>query len=162
MNVCRDSSCLRMRPAVKNHTRSRISGPPTVYSYVGTVLSSFVSLNGVVVRQLSLLNELRNDPLKRLPPDLVIALTSPPPKRPYSAEIPAVATVVSCSASSMNSVNGCPRRFSVMATPLTMYRLSKDMAPEMLNEPSAPFVLFGPVALTLGASRMLATSVRLV
>ena len=79
-------------------------GPPTVYSYVGTVLSSLAALragsasvfsNGVRVRQLSLLNDCRYDPLNMLPPDLVMAFTTPPPKRPYSAEIPLVATVVS-------------------------------------------------------------------
>ena len=57
-------------------------------------------------------------------------------------------TVVSCSASSMNSVNGWPRRFSVMATPFTMYKLSNDIAPEIVSEPSAPLVLLGPLALT--------------
>ena len=46
-------------------------------------------------RQLSLMSVSRNEPLKRLPPDFVITLTTPPPNRPYSAEIPAVAMVVS-------------------------------------------------------------------
>jgi hypothetical protein len=43
-----------------------------------------------------------------------------------------------------------------------MYRLSNDIAPEMVRDPSAPLVLLGPVALTLGAINTLATSVRLV
>ena len=57
--------------------------------------------NGVSLRHLSLFSVSRNEPLKRLPPDLVMMFTTPPPKRPYSAETPAVATVVSWIASSM-------------------------------------------------------------
>src|SRR6185436_20637904 len=52
-------------------------------------------------RQLSLLYVSRNEPLNLLPPDLVTTLTTPPLKRPNSAEMPAVATVVSWMASSM-------------------------------------------------------------
>ena len=96
-------------------------GPPNVYSYCGTVRSVFdgvpsgphvaqsiglpvdvlplvngcASLPVTYARQLSLLSESRNDPLKRLPPDLVIMLTTPPLNRPNSAETPSVATVVS-------------------------------------------------------------------
>ena len=54
-----------------------------------------VVLDGVSVRQLSLFSVSRNEPLNRLPPDLVMTLTTPPLNRPYSAEMPAVATVVS-------------------------------------------------------------------
>jgi hypothetical protein len=43
-----------------------------------------------------------------------MAFTTPPPNRPYSAEMPLVATVVSWMASSMKSVYGWPRRFSVI------------------------------------------------
>src|SRR6266542_5750407 len=102
--VVRFCSCFCKRPAVKNHRRSFMSGPPTVYSYVGTVLCSlaFVRVGsaracsyGVRVRQLSLLNDCRYEPLKVLPPDFVMAFTTPPPKRPYSAEMPLVAMVVS-------------------------------------------------------------------
>ncbi len=57
--------------------------------------------NGVSLRHLSLFSVSRNEPLKRLPPDLVMMLTTPPPNRPYYAEMPAVATVVSWMASSM-------------------------------------------------------------
>ena len=66
------------------------------------VTSSLVSWKGVVARQSSLFSDSRNEPLKSLPPDLVSTLTTPPPKRPYSAEMPPVATVVSWMASSMN------------------------------------------------------------
>jgi len=43
----------------------------------------------------------RKEPLKSLPPDFVIMLTTPPVKWPYSAEMPPVSTVVSWIASSM-------------------------------------------------------------
>ena len=62
---------------------------------------SCVDSNGVYERQLSLVNDVRNDPLNRLPPDFVMALATPPENRPYSADTPALATVTSCSASSM-------------------------------------------------------------
>ena len=87
---------------MKNHSRSRSTGPPAVYSYTGTIVSEVVSSgNGVSARQLSLFRLVRNVPLKRLPPDLVMALTTPPLKRPNSAETPDVVIVVSCSESSM-------------------------------------------------------------
>src|SRR6185369_4192895 len=96
-------------------------GPPNVYSYVGTTWLNFTSPgygesaatvavgtvcvrspgidapagSDVSARQLSLARESRKDPPKRFPPDLVTTLMTPPLKRPYSAEIPAVATVVS-------------------------------------------------------------------
>src|SRR6185503_16750926 len=59
--------------------------------------------SGIIVypRQLSLLSVSRNEPLNLLPPDLVTTLTTPPLKRPNSAEMPAVATVVSWTASSI-------------------------------------------------------------
>ena len=83
------------RPPAKNQSRSRMMGPPSVYSYVGTVLSIFGSPNGVIVLQLSLVNVVRKEPLNVLPPDLVSVLTTPPPKPPYSEEIPDVEMVVS-------------------------------------------------------------------
>src|SRR6185436_16989726 len=102
----------KARPAPKNHVRLRAIGPPTVNSYVGTVWLLFGSPNGLIVRQSSLLNVVRNDPLRPLPPDFVIAFTTPPVKRPYSAEMPDVATVVCSIASSINRSNGSPRRLS--------------------------------------------------
>ena len=96
-----DSS--RSRPDVKNHSRSRVIGPPNVYSYVGTTLSIRGSgvvarrsvSNGVSVRHMSLLIELRKLPENRLPPDFVMMLTTPPLNRPNSADTPPLATVVS-------------------------------------------------------------------
>ena len=46
-------------------------------------------------RQLSLFIDSRNEPLNRLLPDLVMTLTMPPLNRPYSAETPSLAIVVS-------------------------------------------------------------------
>ena len=71
-----------MRVAPKNHRRSFCSGPPKVASYIGTVVGlrgarrrRFGSLAaGVNERQLSLANDVRNEPLNVLPPDLVTAL----------------------------------------------------------------------------------------
>src|SRR5262249_40694324 len=81
------------RPAPKNQRRSFITGPPTVYSYVGMTRSICVSLAKASPgcfctsdRQLSLFSVSRNDPEKRLPPDLVTMFTTPPVNRPYSAE----------------------------------------------------------------------------
>src|SRR5438067_1011578 len=103
--VVRIDCCFCERIAPKSHRRSFFMGPPTVASYVGTVLFVFrvsdgvaarsVDSNGVNERQLSLANDVRNDPLKMLPPDLVMTLATPPSKRPYSADTPAVETVVS-------------------------------------------------------------------
>ncbi len=47
------------------------------------------------------MNVVRNEPENVLPPDFVIALTTPPVNRPYSAETVDVVVVVSWSASSM-------------------------------------------------------------
>ena len=53
------------------------------------------TVSGVLADQSSLLRVLRSEPESSLPPDFVRTLTTPPEKRPYSAEIPEVATVVS-------------------------------------------------------------------
>ena len=66
---------------------------PLVLLVFGLLLAG--SSKGLVVRQSSLVNVVRSDPLNRSPPDLVMALTTPPVNRPYSAEIPDVDTVVS-------------------------------------------------------------------
>ena len=92
--------------------RSLRTGPPTVYSSVGTTSSVFGSLCGVTVRQSSFVKVTRNDPATVLLPDRVMVLTMPPVKRPYSAEMPDVETVVSWMASSMKSENGSRRRLS--------------------------------------------------
>ncbi len=62
---------------------------------------SGVSSPALLDFQLSLPRLARNEPEKRLPPDLVSMLTTPPWKRPYSADTPEVEVVVSWIESSM-------------------------------------------------------------
>ena len=113
-------------------------------------------------RQSSLVNVVRNDPENSLPPDFVIALTTPPEKRPNSAEIDPVVTVVSWIASSMKSGSAWPRRFSFTETPLIRNRFSNDIAPDMTIVCVAESLLLppGPVADTFGASSIVAFSER--
>jgi hypothetical protein len=75
----------------------------------------------------------RSEPLNWLPPDFVIEFTTPPVKRPNSAEIAPVSTVVSWMASSMKSGCAWLRTLSMIATPLTMIRLSKPGLPEITS-----------------------------
>ena len=111
------------------------------------------SFDGVIADHASSLNVVRNEPLNVFPPDFVIAFTTPPVKRPTSAEIADVDVVVSWIASSMKRLYGVPRMLSTMTAPLTVKRLSKDCAPEIVNAP------FGPFWLTPGES---ATAERIV
>jgi len=99
-------------------------------------------------------SESRREPLNSLPPDFVIVLTTPPVKRPNSAEMPPVRTVVSLIASSMYSGFGCPRRFSFTITPSTRKRLSYEFAPEIV------IWLFGPASLTPAERRVMSSMVR--
>src|SRR5262245_24238992 len=98
------------RIAPKNHNLSRTIGPPRVPSLtycswsgragagrqvVGTITpGSAHRSSGVVMVQDGLTKFVRQLPLNLLPPDLVMALTTPPVKRPYSAVIPDVRTCV--------------------------------------------------------------------
>ena len=109
---------------------------------------------GVSAAQASLVNEVRNDPLNRLLPDLVTMLTTPPWKRPYSAEMLPVEIFVSWMASSMNVLRAWPRRFSFTTTPLMRNRFSYDMAPDTMMLPP------GPLSVTPGASSTAELSVR--
>ena len=52
-------------------------------------------MSGVSPFQLSLVTLARKEPENSLPPDLVTVLTTPPAKRPYSAEALLVMVVVS-------------------------------------------------------------------
>ena len=104
--------------------------------------------------QSSLSNVVRKDPLSSLPPDFVTAFTTPPEKRPYSAETAAVVVVVSCSASSMNRLSGVLRRLSCTTTPLTMNTFSNEAAPEIDMAPE------GPVFETPGVRRAACCMVR--
>ena len=138
---------------MKNHSRSRITGPPSVYSEVGTTLSIRGSgvvarrsfSNGVSVRQSSLFSDSRKLPENWFPPDFVMMLTTPPLNRPNSAETPPLATVVSWIASSIAVSKACPRMFSLMLTPLRRKRFSKVTEPPNENAPA------GPVGCTPGA-----------
>ena len=95
------------RPAPKNQTRSFQIGPAE-RRLVRRDDALDPGLAGRASRrlQVSLLRVVRNEPLNLLPPDFVIALTTPPVKRPYSAEIAAVDVVVSWIASSMKRLFG--------------------------------------------------------
>src|SRR5262249_15688513 len=106
MAVCGNGagvSAFWRRPAWKYHTRARMTGPPRVHSYVVTS----PPVRGVVSNGVSLVHDglyglIRRLPENWLPPLFVTALTTPPPKRPYSAEMPEVRTCTSSIASSMN------------------------------------------------------------
>src|SRR5439155_370776 len=92
------------RPELKNHSRSWMIGPPSTPSYdswraLGCVMLCDTS-NGFSFDQLALVKFVRKLPENELPPLLVIALMTPPLKRPYSAEMPEVSTCVSSIASS--------------------------------------------------------------
>ena len=92
-------------------------------------------MTGVSASQLSFSRLVRSEPWISLPPDLVMVLTTPPVKRPYSAEMPETEAVVSWMASSMKRSSAWPRRFSLTTTPLTMNRFSNDWLPEMVTAP---------------------------
>src|SRR5258706_14761735 len=96
---------------------------------------------GLLATHASLFNVTRSEPEKLLPPDFVIVLTTPPWKRPYSAETLDVEVVVSAMASSMKRGLGVPRLLSMTWTPFTGKRLSNHWAPEIVNAPLVPFAL---------------------
>src|ERR1051326_149238 len=101
--VCRERSDFVWGPAVKNHKRWRMRRPPNVPSYelfTSSIGSTCPAKSDFSV-QFGFVSESRIDPEKSLPPDFVIVLTTPPVKRPYSAEMPPLRTVVSWIASSM-------------------------------------------------------------
>ena len=71
-----------------------------------------------------LVRSVRKLPEKSFPPLLVMALMTPPEKRPYSAEMPAVRIEISCKASSTYRLWAKPNRLSFMSTPLSRNTLS--------------------------------------
>ena len=85
----------------------------------------------------------------------MIALTTPPLKRPYSAEMPEVSTWVSSMASSMNRLCGCASTLSLTSTPLTMKALSNANAPLMTI-----WFAFGEFSDTAGESWAIPCNVR--
>lgn len=84
-----------------------------------------------------------------------MALTTPPEKRPYSAETPEVSTCVSATASSMNKLSKSPKMFSVMSTPLIMKTLSKAKPPLIVTCP-----VLGVLSVTPPASSTIADGFR--
>ena len=77
----------------------------------------------------------------------MIAFTTPPPKRPYSAEIPEVRIWVSWMASSTNRFCGVAKMLSLMSTPLIMNTLS-NAKPPLITSCCA----FGEFSVKAGAS----------
>src|ERR1041385_1498645 len=123
--VCRAVSFLAQRPEVKNQRRSRTTRPPSVASHTWLSEFSRSSFAGDLADHAALVIESRSDPESSLPPDLVMVETTPPLKRPYSAEMAPVITVVSRIPSSTYIGRICPRTFSVTATPLMSTRLDR-------------------------------------
>src|SRR5450432_1394544 len=100
-----------------------------------------VSFAGVIADHAGSVRLVRKEPEKTFPPDFVTVLTTPPEKRPNSAETLDVVVVVSWMASSMKRLRAAPRTLSLTTTPFTVKRLSKDCAPEIVAAPFGPFVL---------------------
>src|SRR5471030_1197475 len=113
IEVCPEDVWSKRRPEPKNQTWSFQMGPPRVASYCGETSCGSTSLFGDSACQAAFVNVVRKEPLNVLPPDFVTALTTPPVKRPNSAEIEEVEVVVSASASSTNRLFGVPRTLSV-------------------------------------------------
>jgi hypothetical protein len=94
------------RAALKNHRRSLSTGPPSVPSQSfpssSGCVTSWAASNGVTVLQAGLSMFSRRPPEKVLPPLRVMAFTTPPVNRPYSAGTPEVSVCTSWMASSMN------------------------------------------------------------
>src|ERR1051326_6805700 len=114
--VTRDEALVSLRPAPKNQRRSRIANPPSVASYCLLKVCVFSGCATRVMGSWKLVTFFhegfvmgsRRVPVNSLPPDFVIVLTTPPVKRPYSAETPLVRSVVSWIASSMKRFSGWP------------------------------------------------------
>src|SRR5262249_59282643 len=82
----------------------------------------------------------RNAPEKMLPPLRVTTLTTPPPKRPYSALMPDVRICASWTPSSMKRPFGWPKTLSFTSTPSTRKTFSYAMPP-----PIVTWFWFGPL-----------------
>ena len=116
------------RPAKKNQTRSRATGPPIVpsrnFDSKSACLVPRDSSSGDSLFHAGFVMLSRMLPEKLLPPRLVTMLITPPEKRPYSAEMPDVSTCVSSIASSMKTLFAVPNRLSFTSTPSIMKTLS--------------------------------------
>src|SRR6266851_4015084 len=138
------------RPEEKNQSLSLEIGPPKVASVDLPSRSGFVMpaafWRGVSSIHFGLLKFSRKLPPNVLPPLFVMTLTTPPEKRPYSAEMPPVRMFVCWMASSMNRLFAVPNRLSLMSTPFIMKTLSNDVAPAMASWPTFDVLLFRPGA----------------
>src|SRR3954463_3326502 len=136
------------RPDEKNHRRSLAIGPPQGASddlpRRSGLLMFAAFCRGVSSIHFGLLKFSRKLPPNVLPPLFVITLTTPPEKRPYSAEMPPVSTLVCWMASSMNRLLAVPNRLSLMSTPFIMNTLSKEVAPEIASWPAFDVLLVNP------------------
>ena len=154
----------KYRPEPKNQTWSFQMGPPSVASYCGLTFCGVTSFAGVVADHAAFVNVVRNEPLNALPPDFVTVFTTPPVKRPNSADTDEVDVVVSAIASSMKRLFGVPRMLSVTTAPSTVKRLSKDWPPEIVTTGETPLPIRslepGPFVLTPAASATDESSVR--
>src|SRR5450830_9336 len=103
-----------------------------------------VSPEGEIAVHASSENDVRNEPENWLPPDFVTVLTTPPVKRPYSAETELTDVVVSWIASSMKRVFGVPRMLSMTTAPSTVKRLSNVWPPEIVAAFPSPVVRLRP------------------
>ncbi len=111
--------------------------------------------NGVSTLHDGLVKLERNAPENRLLPLFVITLTTPPLKRPYSADTPDVSTWTSWIASSMNRALGWPSTLSLMSTPSIRNTLSYANAPLTVT-----WLLLGVLSVRPGATSASANGVR--
>src|SRR5690242_5527459 len=97
VNVKRLVVVCASRDAAKNHRRSFTMNPPSVPSKAlfAMLVGRCCPGHGVVAVQAGFVIVSRNEPLNSLPPDFVTVLTTPPVRRPYSAEIAPLITTTS-------------------------------------------------------------------
>ena len=124
--------------------RSFQRNPPSVASYRGFTCWTRFSLDGETADQASFVSVVRTEPEKRLPPDFVIVLTTPPVNRPNSDETELTVVVVSWMASSMNRLFGVARTLSMMTAPSTVKRLSNVGPPEIVKALPRPVTCATP------------------
>ena len=90
-----------------------------------------------------------------LPPLLVTMLTTPPEKRPYSAEMPDVSTCVSSIASSMNRLFGGAEEVVVDVDAVDQEHVVVGEPPAIVTWPA-----FGVLSVRPGASSAIVNGVR--
>ena len=154
-----DAAAFSNRPALNTHTRLLAIGPPTVPSrceFTSSLCVAWVKTSyGVRVLHRWLVSSSRTLPENRSPPLLVTAFTTPPEKRPYSADKPEVSVCVSAMASSTNRFCGEPRGLSLISTPSILNTLSNANAPLIET-----WAAFGVIVVKPGESCAMPTRVR--